>query len=200
MLPAAALLLLASTIAGWFIAAAARPAARVHLRFASVLFAACGVAAVATPVAAPAVVLLVLPIGAAVLALAARAGFEHALAPALSSLALALVSLCGIVGAATGLALFALAASVLGTVALLVLSLRRFEANRVAAAQGALSALCLLAAQSLFAIERLSVPFLLFLAAGMLGAALALSRSDLAAEQKAAADLRGAAIGGRRVG
>lgn len=200
MLLAAALLLLVSTIAAWFVAAAARPSARVQLRFASVLLAACGVAVLGTPTAAPAVVLLVLPIVVAVLVLAAQAGFEHALAPSLSSLVLALASLCGIVGAATGLALIVLAASVLGTAALLVLSARRFRVMHIAAAQGALSALCLLAAQSLFVIERVSVPFLLFVSAALLGVTLALSRSDVAAQQKATADLRGAAISGRRSG
>jgi hypothetical protein len=199
MLIAAALLLLSSTVAAWFVAATARPAARVQLRFAAMLLAACGVAAVLTPVAAPAVSLLVLPIAAAVLALAAHAGFEHPVAPALASLALATVSICGIIGAATGLALFALASAMLGTLALLVLSVRRLERARMAAAQGGLAALCLLAAQSLYVLEHVSVPFLLFLSAGVLGAALAL-RSDLAAEEKPAPDLRAAAIGGRRLG
>ena len=196
----AALLLLASAVAGWFIAAAARPPARVQLRFAAVLLAAIAAAAIATPIAASAVVLLVLPIAATVLALAALAGFERPLATPLSSLTLALASVCGIGGAGTGLALLTLAPSMLGTFVLLVVSLRRVKIARLPALQGALAALCLLAAQSLFVTERVSLAFLLFLSAGMLGVMLALSRSDLAAEQKAAADLRGTAIGGRRLG
>ncbi len=63
-----------------------------------------------------------------------------------------------------------------------------------------LAALCLLAAQSLFVTARVGATFMLFLSAGLVGGALALSRSDLAAEQKAAADLRSAAIGGRPAG
>jgi len=151
----------------WLIAPGARPAARVQLRFAAVLFAACAIAAVALPSAAAAVGLLVLPIAIAVLALAVLAGFEHALGAASASALLGLASLCGIVSAVTGLALFALAAALLANVMLLLLCLRRFDAMRRESLQGALSALCLFAAQSVFVLDRVGVAFLLFAGAGL---------------------------------
>ncbi|MBL6936699.1 MAG: hypothetical protein ISS15_07415 [Alphaproteobacteria bacterium] len=194
MLSAAALLLLVATVASWLVGAAARPAARVQLRFAAVLFVACGAAAIGIPAAAPAVVLLVIPIATAILAVAAQTGFDHPLTPALSSLVLALASLCGIAGA-VGFVFFALAASVPATGVLFLVSLRRAKEARIAAVQCGIAALCLIAAQSLFVLEGVDVPFLLFLSAGLLGVTLALSRSDPVIEQKAIADLRGAAIG-----
>jgi len=190
----AAALLFAATAMTWLIAPGARPAARVQLRFAAVLFAACAIAAVALPSAAAAVGLLVLPIAIAVLALAVLAGFEHALGAASASALLGLASLCGIVSAVTGLALFALAAALLANVMLLLLCLRRFDAMRRESLQGALSALCLFAAQSVFVLDRVGVAFLLFAGAGLCGVALALSRSDAAAEKPPAPDLRGAAV------
>jgi hypothetical protein len=193
---AAPLLLLVATVAAWFVAAGARAAARVQLRFASVLLAACAVAAL-TP-AATAVVLLVLPIAIAVLALAALAGFERAVLPAVSGVLLAGVSLCGIVSAATGLAMFALGAAVIAAAALLLVCLRQFDAARIASVQGALAALCLLAAQSVFVLDRGGIAFLLFVSAGLLGTVLALARSETAVEKTSAADLRAAAISGRR--
>ena len=192
----APLLLLAATVAAWLVAAGARPPARVQVRFAAVLLAAGAIAAL-TP-AATAVMLLVLPIAISVLALAGLAGFERALLPAVATVLLAGVSLCGIVSAVTGLAMFSLGAAVIAAVALLLVCLRQFDAARVAAVQGALAALCLLAAQSVFVLERGGVAFLLFLSAGLLGTALALARSERAIEHPAAADLRPAAISGRR--
>jgi hypothetical protein len=195
----AALLALAAAIAAWLVAAAARGAARVQLRFAAVLLAACAAAAVATPTAASAVAILVLPIVVAVLALAARAGFEQAPNPFLSSAMLGAASLCGITSAITGLALFALVASIAGVVVLLVICSRQFERARLASVQGGLAALCLLAALSVFATDEVGPAFLLFAAAGLLGVTLALSRSDVAIDNKTAGDLR-AAIDGRRPG
>jgi hypothetical protein len=195
---AAALLLAAATIAVWFVAAGARAAARLQVRFAAVLLAAVAVAAALLPVAAPAVVLLVLPIATTVLAMAAAAGFRRPLPPIPAAAVLALVSLCGIASAATGLAMFALGAALLAGVALLLIGVRRLDLARLASAQTALAALCLLAGQSAFALERVGAPFLLFVAAGLLGTALGLSRSDAPVEETPGGDLRTLPVGGQR--
>ena len=198
MIVAAAALLLAATAIAWLLAPGARPAARVQLRFAAVLFAASAIAAVALPAAAAAVVLLVLPIAVAVLALAALAGFGRPLGVTPASVLLGVASITGIASAATGLAFFALGAALLANTMLLLLCLRQFDVARVASVQGVLSALCLLAAQSVFVLDRAGTAFLLFAGAGLCGVTLALSRSDAAAEKPPAHDLRLGAI--RRAG
>jgi len=194
MTAVAAALLFAATGLTWLLAPGSRPAARVQLRFAAVLFAACAIAAVAMPAASAAVVLLVLPIAVAVLALAVRAGFEHPLGATPASVLLGLASLCGIASAATGLALFAFGAALLANTMLLLVCVRQFDAMRTASVQGALSALCLLAAQSVLVLDRAGTAFLLFAATGLCGVTLALSRLDIAAKKPPAHDLRGAAI------
>jgi hypothetical protein len=196
---AAAALLLSATLAAWFVAGGARPAARVQLRFAAILFAAVPLAAVAAPQAAPAVTLLVLPIGLGIFALAVTAGFSKALASGLAAILLAALCLAGLAAAITGLAAIALAPSALAIAALVILFLRQFDAARAASVQGMLSALCFLGAASVFAADGVGAALLLFAAAGILGLALALSRSDVAVEERPLTDLRGlAAIRGRR--
>jgi uncharacterized membrane protein len=75
----------------------------------------------------------------------------------------------------------------------------QFDAARPAAVQGLLSALCLLGAVSSFATDGAGAALLLFLAAGLLGLALALARSDVVVEERAGRDLRGLPpIRGRR--
>jgi hypothetical protein len=196
---AAALLLVAAAIVVWFVAPGARPAARVQIRFAGVLFAAAGVAALTAPATAPSVLLLVLPIALAVLALAGAAGFGRPLPPALAAIILAVICLAGLGAAITGLVVFALAPAALAAVALGVVFARRFDSARTASMQGLLAALCFLAAASSFALEGAGAPLLLFSSAGLLGATLALSRSGRAVDEKGGRDLRGAvAIRGRR--
>jgi hypothetical protein len=196
---AAALLLVIATLAAWFVAGGARPAARVQLRFAAILFAALPLAAAAAPPAAPAVTLLVLPIGLGIFALAVTAGFSKALAPGLAAILLAALCLGGLAAAITGLAALSLAPSALAIAALIVLFLRQFDAARTASVQGMLAALCFLGAASVFAAEGAGAALLLFAAAGVLGVTLALARSDVAIEERPLADLRGvAAIRGRR--
>ena len=75
---ASAGLLLAATIAVWFVAAGARAAARLQIRFAAVLLAALALAAAATPMAAATVALLVLPIAGIALAQHNHHGDENA--------------------------------------------------------------------------------------------------------------------------
>ena len=76
-----AALLGAAAIAVWFLATGARAAARVHLRFASMLFAALAAASAIAPPVADEVALLVAAIALPVLAFAAYAGFEKAMSP-----------------------------------------------------------------------------------------------------------------------
>ena len=196
---ASAGLLLAATVAVWFVAAGARAAARLQIRFAAVLIAALTIAAAAMPIAAAAVALLVLPIAFGVLALAAAAGFARPLLAAPAALMLALCCLAGLAAAISGFAALSLAPAVLALVAIAAIFLRQFDAARPASLQGILSALCFLGAVSAFALEGTGAAMLLFAAAGLLGIALALARSDVAQEQRSGRDLRAAlAIRGRR--
>jgi len=195
----AAVLLLAATLAAWFVAGGARPAARLQIRFAGVLLAALGLSGAALPAAAPAIAVLVLPIALGVLALAAAAGLTKPLAAGLAALLLALASLGGLFAVVTGFAAFALAPAAAAIVALVFLFVRRFDGERLAPVQGALAALCFLAAVSDFAIEGAASGVSLFAAAGLLGLALALSRSDVVIEERPLRDLRTLhPVGGRR--
>ncbi|HEY4943752.1 MAG TPA: hypothetical protein VII56_20155 [Rhizomicrobium sp.] len=194
----AALLLLITTLAVWFVAAGARPAARLQIRFAGVLFAALSLSAATA--AAVTVTLLVLPIGLSVLALAAAAGFARPVPASVAALLLALICLSGLTAAITGLAVFCLAPAAAAALAMAVLFARQFDAARIASVQGMASALCFLGAASSFAVDGAGAGLLLFSAAGLLGLAVALSRSDVVVEERAVRDLRGlAAIGRRRI-
>jgi hypothetical protein len=84
--------------------------------------------------------------------------------------------------------------------ALILVCLRQFDVARPASVQGTLSALCLLAAQSVFVLDRAGAAFLLFASAGLLGVTLALSRSDVAIETKSLEDMRVVAVRRRRPG
>jgi hypothetical protein len=194
----AALLLLAAALAVWFVAAGARPAARVQLRFAGALFAAPALAAAVAPTAAAAVTLLVLPLALSVLVLAAAAGFARALPAAVAGVLLALVCLAGLAAAITGLALFSLAPAAVAIAAAMAVFLRQFDAARGASVQGMVSALCFLAGASSFAVDGVGAGLLLFAAAGLLGMTLALARSDVVVEERPARDLRGLAAIGRQ--
>jgi hypothetical protein len=198
MLLAAALALLCAAVATWFVAQASRPAARVQLRFAAVLIAALAVAPPLMPAAASAVALLVLPVVFVVLVLATAAGAGRAAHQTLAAVLLALVSLAALAAAITGLSALALAPCALAVLALIGLSLRRLKG--LGALQGIAAALCLLGAICVFVLEGVSVPLLLFCAAGLLGTTLALSRSDVRDEERARPDLRRLGVGvGRRV-
>jgi len=193
--PAAALLLFASCLAAWLVASGARPAARVHLRFAAVLFAALAVAVLAITPAAAAIALLVLPIGSGVLVLAARAAMARPLEAALAAALLAAVSLAGLGAAVTGWTALALAPTALCAGAVGVLAAK--SADRLGAVQGIAAALCLLGAASAFALEGADAALTLFCAAGLLGVTLALSRSGPAVEERTGRDLRTAIGRGR---
>jgi hypothetical protein len=184
MIRIAAALLFLATLAVWFVAVGARPGARLQIRFAAVLLAAPAIASLVLPAATPAVAALVLPIALAVLALAAAAGLAQPPSVGTASLILVLASLGGIGTGITAILAFALAPAALAIAALIYLFAR--DATGLAAAQGILAAFCFLGAAAAFALEGADFGLLLFLAAGLLGTGLALSRSNLAAEDKPA--------------
>jgi hypothetical protein len=191
---ASAALLLVAAVAAWFTALGARPAARVQIRFASVLFAA--LAASVFTAAASVVALIVLPIGASVLALGCAAGFGRPLMPSLAAMLLALVVLAALTAAVTGWRAFALTPAAIALVVVAMACARQIGERQLAALQGLASAACLLAALSAFALEGAGMPLLLFAAAGLLGLTLALSRSDRVVDERPGRDLRdGLAIG-----
>jgi hypothetical protein len=195
----AALLLGAAGIAAWFTALGARPAARVQIRFAAVLFAALAVATLSAPSAASAIALIVLPIGVSVMALASGTGFGTPARPSLAAIVLALVVLAALTAAVTGWQAFALTPAAFAIVGMAVVYARKFGERQLAALQGLVSAACFLAASSAFALEGVAAPVLLFAAAGLLGLTLALSRSDGVVDERAGRDLRDdLAIGQRR--
>ena len=186
-----AVLLGIASLAVWFLALGARPPARVHLRFASMLFAALAAAAWIAPPVADEVALIVAAIALPVLAFGAYAGFEKPLAPMPATLLLGIVCLGGLAAAATGIISFALVPASLSVAAILLISARQFDVARVSSVQGMLSALALLAAASSFALEGTGSAHLLFSAAGLLGLTLALSRaSNIVVEQQSSRDLR----------
>ena len=197
---AAALLLGAVSVCVWFLAEGARPAARVHLRFASVLFAALATARLAGAPLGDEVGLLVIAIALPVLALAVRAGFESPTPPLWATVLLAAASICGLAGAATGMIAFAVAPVVFSAAAIIAVCVRRFGGARLPAFQGILSALAFLAAMSSFARNGAAAPCLLFSATALLGLTIAVSRaSNLAVEEKRRRNVRrNAIIGGVR--
>jgi len=187
---AASLLLLAACLAAWLVAAGARPRARVHLRFAAVLFAALAIAALGVEAAAPAIALLVLPIGSGVLVLGAAAGIGRPLEPALGASLLAVISLAALGATVSGLAALALGPAALCAGAIALLGGR--IPDRLGAFQAIAAALCLIGAASAVVWEGAGPALTLFCAAGLLGVALALARSGATIEESAGRDLRGA--------
>jgi hypothetical protein len=193
ILTTSALLLFAATLTAWFVAAGARPGARLQIRFAGVLLAALALAGMSSAALAPVVAAIVLPIALTVLALAATTGLVAPPSVGNASLGLLLASLGGLGAAISGWLAAALVPSAFALVVLVVLFAR--HAAGLGAVQGILSAFCLLAAAAAFALEGADFGLMLFLAAGLLGVSLALSRSNLAAEK---APLRRSLSGIRR--
>jgi hypothetical protein len=195
MIGVAAFLLGAVSISVWFLAAGAHPAARVHLRFASMLFAALGAASAIAPPLADEIALIVEAIALPVLAFAACAGFRKPMAPLPATMLLGIVCLGGLASAATGVVAFALAPAALSAEAILLISARQFDAARFPSVQAMLSALALLASASSFTLGGTTADYLLFSAAGLLGVTLALSRvSNPVVEEQRRRDLRRSAV------
>lgn len=189
----AAAILALSACVSWFVAAGARPAARVYLRFALVLLAALPVAAVVAPSSGPAITLLVLPLATTILALATATGFARAPEVGIAAALLAAVSLLALAAALTGLAAPSLAPTLAAAVAMGILCVK--HRSGTPALQGLAAGFAFLGAASAFALDATGSAVQLFLAAGLLGVTLALSRSDSRVEQQARREA-GTAIGG----
>ncbi len=190
---APALLLGLAAIGAWFTAPAARPAARVQLRFADHVFSCAGDfrGGRATGIRrgrADRVPCRIRGSGAGRARRVRARGTARPRQPCSERCLPRRPRLCGERWLAPAIAPAALCA-----LALLLISARQFDAARAASIQGVLGALSFAAALSCFAAQGVSATCLLFLTAGTLGVTLALSRpSDAAVEQEAAPDLRGA--------
>lgn len=191
-----ATLLFIASLASWFVAAGARPAARVYLRFAAVLFAALAVAAAGPPVAAAAIALVVLPLGSVILALATATALTRPVEVSLAGALLAAVSLCALAAAVTNISALSLTPTLFAALAMGILSVKHRSGTQ--ALQGVAACLCFLGAASAFAFEGTRPALLLFAAAALLGLTLALSRSGADVEERTGRDLRGGMTIGRK--
>jgi hypothetical protein len=190
LLPAC--LLVAAAVAAWFVANWARPVVRVQLRFATMFFAALGVASLlATPAIAGSVALIALPVALAVLAFAMRADFASPASHSLVATVLGVVSALAVFSAATGWLAPALAPAAGAAVGMIIVSVRE---TRLRAIQGALGSLCFIAALCAYSMTGAGSACLAFATAGLLGVTLALGRtSDTTVDQGSVA-LSGAIV------
>jgi hypothetical protein len=188
-----ACLLLAASVAAWFVANLARPVVRVQLRFATMFFAALGAAALlAAPAIAGSVALIALPVAFAVLAFAMRTAFEGPASQGLVATALGVVSVLAIFSAATGWLSPSLAPAAGAAVGMVIISVR--EKDRMTALQGALGSLCFIAALCAFTTSDAGPACLAFVTAGLLGVTLALGRVSDTAVDHVSGMQRGAVV------
>jgi hypothetical protein len=186
-----ACVLFLACVAAWIVAGAAKPRARVFLRFACVLYAALAAAAIAGGGLLEATALLVFALGPPVLSLAVIAAFERAVPASISALVLSIAALAGIGAAASGLAFLSVAPLILAVAAMLWVALRRMKDAPGDALRAAIAALAILAASAAF-LDDGGAALLLFSSVAMLGTGLALAGvSDVAVEQQRGRDLRG---------
>jgi hypothetical protein len=168
-----AVLLLATSIASFILTARLKAAARINLRFAAMLLAACAVSAPVSGIV-DIVVLVVLPLASMALALASLGRFARR-APA----AAASASLAGALAAGLGAAIFAspvLAALPVALASFVVVAAALQDLAWIAA----LSGVALLACDFAFLREGAAPGMLLFAGVAQLG----LSRSAFAVEQQ----------------
>jgi hypothetical protein len=190
-----ALLLLAATVAAWFIAPAATPQARVHLRFAAVLLAALSVSAPLSGPIREGIALLVLPLALAVLVLAAFAAWVRPLPPAPAATGLVAVCICALAAVLFGAPALSIAPCVVAAGILATLTSKRLASAPLPALQGMTSASAFFAAASAAALGSVASAVPLFAAAGLLGFSLAIARSDAAIEKRSRRDASGRAVG-----
>jgi hypothetical protein len=167
-----ALVLLLCAAAAWIACGGAPLRTRLYLRLAGVLYAALAVSE-AFQVAPAAVTDIVATLGAAVLCVAAFAGFRRSPRWFSATAVLVLAASCGIAAAATDLRALAAAPQLLG--AIFTFLIARPGLWRRASVYLALASLCLLgaAASELTPGAMARAGLLLFAAAGVLGVALA---------------------------
>jgi len=163
--------------AAWMTAKGARPASRLYLRFACVLYAALAASALAG-VAPEAVAEIATTLAIALLMLAAYASFRRAVRPLPAASVLAVACAGGIWSAASGVMAPAVVVQVVCLVVMIALAgrglWRRSSVHLASAAAALLAASCSLLVENALAF----VALLLFSAAGLLGTALSLARAS----------------------
>jgi hypothetical protein len=186
----AALALFTACVGAWLLAAPLRNSARLYLRFAAVLFAALGAAAVVG--LADVAALFLLPLAGASLMISALAQFARPLPIFAASLALIVALAGGLAALLSGTAMLALAPALFAALAIIAASLNGVAAIPI------LSGASLLAAGLAFLEQGAQAGLFLFCAAAVIGLAKpssAAKRSALAVQQQGLAR-RGAAISG----
>ncbi|MEI7790014.1 MAG: hypothetical protein WCJ15_02460 [Alphaproteobacteria bacterium] len=181
----AALTLFCACVSAWLLAATLRPAARLYLRFASMLFAALGVTRLVG--LADAAGLFLLPLGGASLMVAALALFARP--PPVFAIAGALVIALagGLAGLVSGVWMLALAPVVFAGLAIIAASLNGIAAIPI------LAGVSLLAAGLAFLEQGAQAGMFLFCAAALVGLA---KPSALAVQKQRHAGSRDASIRG----
>lgn len=170
----------------WLVSASVRPLPRAYLRFACVLYGALAIAGLmtgsseATGAFARAVALVVCVLAPCILSLALIATFRKAVSPALAAMLLALACLGALAAAVTNWAALGVVPLVVALGAAAAALLRTRARNPIASLQGLAASLGFLCAASSLMVEGAAEPAALdlFSAAGLLGAALALSRAS----------------------
>jgi len=172
--------------AAWMTAKGARPASRLYLRFACVLYAALAASALAG-VAPEAVAEIATTLAIALLMLAAYASFRRAVRPLPAASVLAVACAGGIWSAASGA--MAPAVVVQAVCLAVMIALAKRGLWRRPSVHLALAAAALLAASCSLLVENGFVALLLFSAAGLLGTTLSLVRvSEIPLEERRDAD------------
>jgi hypothetical protein len=178
-----AVMLLAAAVSGWSLVAAMPPLARAYARFACVLYAALAAAIAVDARLAYSVALIVSAVAPALLALAIANVLRKPIATAFASLVMAAFCIAGMAAAVTGIAALAFGPLLLSIVAMIALTLQEWRIDRLATIQSIASAGALLAGASAF-VDGSMVGFCAFAAAGLLGAALSMTRrSDVVVEE-----------------
>jgi hypothetical protein len=166
-----AAVLFAACIAGWWLAAHLKAAARLPLRFAAVLLSALAVAAALRmgDVAA----LLLLPLACAALALSALARFARRIGPLAATLALVIALACGLGALVSGYAMPALMLVMLSGLCIIAAALQALAVAAIA------SGMALLAMGLCFLEAGVGAGVLLFAGASVIGLSRPLARPQL---------------------
>jgi hypothetical protein len=174
----------------WRLAGGCGAAARLNLRFATILFAAVGVAGLVAsfnpPFAEAAFAIALLVVGTAPVALALSLFAPRPAPPLPASAALVAGLAAGLVSALMDAPIFALAAQALSAAAMVLLGFARFEGTRLQAMEIIAGALALFFGGMALASGALAGALMLF-AAGLLGLACA---SQARVQQQAGSGLR----------
>jgi hypothetical protein len=185
----AALALFTACVGAWLLAAPLRAIARLYVRFAAMLFAALGAAALLG--LADAAALFLLPLGGASLMVSALAQFARPLPVFAASLALVLALAGGLAALLSGFAMLALVPVIFASLAVIAASLNGVAAIPI------LAGASLLAAGLAFLEQGARAGLFLFCAAALVGLAKPdQGRSALAVKQQRHARAADAAVSG----